>query len=129
MLSVEGANRALDARWGSAHAAGFPSTVTVRMWNGDPLESGVELDSTNYPGYASFTVTNNDTNFPDASGGSKTTAELAGGTATGDWDDAPTHFTLADGSTILEVIEVQNVEGLPGNGDPITVQGTISRPA
>lgn len=122
-LSTEGAIRSLDAAYGSTHHADWPATLTLRLYDGNPLDGGVELDVTDYPGYASAAVTNNGTNFPAASvDGVKSSALVTACTATGDWLDAPKYAGLCDGADLLEVVE-QSIDGveIPTTGGAVQV--------
>lgn len=105
--SVDGAILSLDAQYGDDAAAIMPASFTIRLYDGDPRDTGEELDSgTDSPGYAALTgVTNNSTNFPAADvDGTKTTAQFTVCTATGTWDAAPAYAALCDGTTVLRVV-------------------------
>lgn len=91
-------NAYLDAGLGSGHAAGFPATVYLGLYSAAPNDTGggTELSGS---GYARAAVTNNSTNWPNASGGSKSNgAAIAFPIATADWATA-THFGIFDASS------------------------------
>jgi len=126
---------ALKTQYGDAHAAVWPSTWQTRLYQGDPRDGGVELDTTNYPGYAAGTVGNTSANFPDPDGtsGVMTSAVLTFATPTGDWDDVPSHVGLCDptGGVLLEVFAVDfgvYADGTPGAGEAVTGQIQVTYP-
>lgn len=90
-------NAYLDAGFGSDHTADFPATVYLALF----LQSGVEVSGGSY---ARKAVTNNSTNFPDASGGSKSNGvAIAFAAASADWGVVYTHkwmSALSGGSVI-----------------------------
>lgn len=97
------ANATADAILG-ASAWTPPATVYVGLYSTAPTgggSGGTEFDGTTEPGYARVAVTNNSTNFPAASSGSKATgaaitfAANSGGTA---WANAVA-FGIWDAST------------------------------
>jgi hypothetical protein len=86
-----------------------PATVYLGLYSTAPTgygTGGVEMDGTTEPGYARLAVTNNATNFPAASGGSKTLgvsqtfAANSGGTA---WANAVAFgiFDASSGGNLL----------------------------
>lgn len=95
-LSDTYANKTLDAILGGAHSADMPATVYVAL-----TVAGVEVSGGSY---ARVAVTNNDTNWPDASGRQK-----ANGTAitfpqpTGTWGTVD-GWELRDASTAGNII-------------------------
>lgn len=68
LLSDFYANKALDAILGTAHSADFPASVFVGLSSTKPNDDGTGITepviATN--AYARVSVTNNDTNWPDA---------------------------------------------------------------
>ena len=111
VLSTTYQNRWLDALLGSSRAASMPATVLVHLYTDDPSDGGVELDSTG--GYAALSVANNDTNFPPADGGGKTSADFSW-TFTAAASDIALWGVVSDGTDLI-------VGGpLP---DPINVTG------
>lgn len=121
-LSVDAASLSLDAFYGDDAAAIMPASFTVRLYIGDPRDTGVELTDTDSPGYVALTgVTNNTTNFPNATSGEKTTATFSVCTADDVWDAAPTWAALCDGTDVLEAVELTDSE-IPTAGAVVTVQ-------
>lgn len=126
-LSVDGAILSLDAMYGDDASSVMPGSFTIRLYDGDPRDTGTELDSgTDSPGYAALSgVTNNSTNFPAADvDGTKTTAEFTVCTATGTWDAAPAYAAICDGSTVLEVVAL-DAGPVPVNTDDVNVTLTL----
>lgn len=88
------ANAALDALYGDAHASTFPSSLRVRLYIGDPADTGVEPAA---GGYAAVTVANTTANFPAASGRQKENGtDIVWPTSSGDWGGVCTHWALTD---------------------------------
>lgn len=98
VLSTAYQNKWLDALLGSGHAANMPASVTAHLYTDDPGQGGVELASDG--GYAPLTLSNNDTNFPPASAGEKTSADLAF-TFTGPASDVATWGVISDGTDLI----------------------------
>lgn len=119
-VSVILANISLDASWGDGAVAAMPASPVLRFYDADPRVDGVELDTTNYPGYAGLAVTNNTANFPDAVAGEKVTAQFTVCTATGTWAAAPAWAALCDGTDVLEAVEVVTDDAsIPRNGGAV----------
>jgi len=90
-------NKVLDHILG-ATAYSAPGTVYVSLHSADPTDAGngAELSGN---GYARKSVTNNTTNWPNASSGSKSNGTaITFATATGNWT-AATHFGIWDASS------------------------------
>lgn len=119
-LSLEGSILSLRMMYGDDHDALIGGTLTLQLGTLDPDTGAfVELDTGAAPGYASASVTNNSTNFPDPDAeGLLTSALFTVCTASGDWDDAHTHWLLLDGSTPLDTGEVDS-DQIPNSGDVI----------
>jgi hypothetical protein len=95
--STTAKNWALDACYGSNHSSVWPSTVYVALFNGNPSSGGTELTSTG--NYARVALTNNSTNFPDASSGFKSNGtDIAFPTSTGAYSASATYIGLYDNS-------------------------------
>lgn len=113
-LSTTYANKVLDALLGSAHSSDMPATVYVGLKAGGVEPSGGS--------YARVAVTNNDTNWPDASGRQK-----ANGTAitfpapTGSWGTVDTAFLSTASSGGTEIIPIDLAT-------PRTVDATSTAP-
>lgn len=92
-LSTASKNRLLDLYLGGDHDAAFPATVYVALLT----DSGtVEVTGGSY---ARVAVTNNDTNWPDASGGIKSNGTaITFPTATAAWGDVDS-FALMTASS------------------------------
>lgn len=98
-LSTTYANKILDALLGSGHASGMPATVYVGL-----RASGVEPSSGSY---ARVAVTNNDTNWPAASGRSKANGTVITFPApTGAWGTIDEAFLSTASSGGTEIIPV-----------------------
>lgn len=119
-LSLEGAILSLRMMYGDDHGALIGGTLTLQLGTLDPDTGAfVELDTGDAPGYAEASITNNGTNFPTPdSEGLLTSALFTVCTASGDWTDAHTHWLLLDGSTPLDIGEVDS-DQIPNSGDVI----------
>lgn len=93
-LDVAAQNAALDALLGSGKASGVPSSWEVALFAGDPANGGTELTGTG--GYVRVTVTNNSTNFPNASGGIKTAAVVLFAAPSAAWSDTANYWVFYD---------------------------------
>lgn len=85
-LTPTAANSVLDLMFGSGRATSFPATYYLALFTTAtvPTSSGGTEPSGN--AYARVAVTNNDTNFPAASGGTKANAtSVIWPTASGSW--------------------------------------------
>jgi len=72
------ADSVLDAIFGSTTLG--PASFVLRLWDDNPTDGGTEVTGANL---TAPTVTNNSTNFPAASNGSKTSAAITVGPSTG----------------------------------------------
>lgn len=97
------ANAILDQILG-ATAWTAPATVYLGLYSTSPTgygTGGTEFDGTTEPGYVRLAVTNNATNFPAASGGSKSTGvafTFAANSGGSNWANAVA-FGIFDAST------------------------------
>lgn len=99
-FSIAGGGNALDCKFGDDASSAAPASYTLRLYTDDPDNGGVELDTTDYPGYGAVNATNNSTNFPDSDvDGSKTCATQNCGPATGDWVAAPKFWAWCSGTS------------------------------
>lgn len=93
------ANAALDACYGTDRGASWPSSLRVRLYIGDPLDSGVEVAA---GGYVAVTYANTTTNWPAASGRQKENGTaIVWPTSTGDWGGVVTHWALTDPAGVV----------------------------
>lgn len=93
--SVAGKNLSLNCMYGANKAAIAPATVYGHLYLSDPTQGGVELASTG--GYAAVSISNDGTNFPDASGGQMSNGAVwAFPESTGAWSGVATFFWLTD---------------------------------
>ncbi len=94
--------KVLDVIGGTGITA--PATVYVSLHTADPTDAGSGTEATG-SGYARKAVTNNSTNWPNASGTSPATksngTQIDMATATGDWSSGSnqTHWGLWDASS------------------------------
>lgn len=98
VLSEVYQNAWLDALLGSSKAAGMPATVYAHLYTDDPDSGGIELTSDG--GYAAVSLTNNDTNFPPASAGEKTSVDIDW-VFTGAASDTATWGVFSDGTDLI----------------------------
>lgn len=120
-LDLEGGIISLRMMYGAdKHSTLIGSTLTLQLGTVDGTTGAfVELDSGDYPGYTSASVTNNGTNFPAPDvEGLLTSAVFTVCTASADWPEAPTHWLLLDGSTALDRGET-NSDAIPSSGDVV----------
>lgn len=88
----------LDAALGTGHTVNFPNTVYVALFTAAPNDAGGGTEVSG-GAYARVAVTNNSTNFPNASGGSKSNGTvITFPTASGSWGTV-THFAIMDASS------------------------------
>lgn len=92
--------KVLDHWYGGTNTAP-PATLYLALFTSDPGEAGGGTEATG-AGYARKSVTNNTTNFPNATGDSPSTksngTQIAMAPATGDWSSGAnmTHFVWFD---------------------------------
>lgn len=96
-------NADLDANYGDNHASTWPDSFNLRVYDGDPTNGGAELTSGG--GYAPLVVSNDSTNFPDADGGQKTSAQFQFADATDAWDEVGEFWVLEAGGDIYDYDE------------------------
>lgn len=88
-------NLDLDARYGS----GTPTNTFIALSTADPTDDASGLAEPSGNGYARLSITNNTTNWPAASGGSKSNgADFTFATPSGSWGTI-THFAIFDASS------------------------------
>lgn len=91
-------NELLDHVWGN-QAFSAPATLYIGLSTADPLDDGSGLAEPSGNGYARVAVTNNATEWPAATGGSKTNAnDQTFPLATGSWGTI-THFAFFDAAS------------------------------
>lgn len=113
-------NAALDACYGDGHSDAWPSSVTIRLFDGDPRDGGVELDEVG--GYEGVIVDNDDTTFPPAEAGSKTTPLIDFGTSTDAWSAPATWAVIEADGTLLEAVEFDAPVDVAEAGVSVQVQ-------
>lgn len=116
-------NKMLDHGFGGGDYT-RPATVDIALCTAAPTDAstGATIVEATYTGYARKNVTNNATNFPAASGGSKSNgvaiafADCTGGSST------VTHFAVLEGGTnnIMGWGELAAPKAI-SSGDPISV--------
>lgn len=93
-------NASLDNDYGTTRGPHASSTHLMRLYVGDPMTDGIELDGTNDPGYSPATVLA--TAWLAATDGFKSTNPVQFAAPTGPWLHEPTHFALTDGDTMWD---------------------------
>lgn len=128
-MSTYLANLDLDARYGS----GTPATIYVALSTANPTAAGSGLAEPSGNGYARVAVTNNTTNFPAASAGSKSNGtEIAFATPTGSWGTV-THAALFDassGGNMLDFFALDASKAIDASSAPVKISAgsmTITR--
>lgn len=93
-------NKVLDSILGSNHASAFPATVYVALYTTVPTtDAGSGAVEVTGGSYARVSVTNNSTNWPNATGGLKSNATaIAFPTATASWGTV-TGYGIYDAAT------------------------------
>lgn len=94
-MDIDARNAALACMFGDAHSTSAPATWSVKLYDGDPLTTGVELDAVG--GYAALAVANTTANWPAPSSGAIISAAFDFGTSSAAWSDTATHVVVADG--------------------------------
>lgn len=95
-MDIASANASLDNDYGNNHGDHAPATHYLAFFRDDSYAT--ELTRTG--GIARIPITNNSTNWPDASGGSKSLgATLTSDTSTGVWAYDATAWALMDAAT------------------------------
>lgn len=92
-LDVAAQNAALDALL-SRDISGLPTAYEVALFNGHPLDGGVELDAVG--GYARALINADLTDFPAASDGRKNSISVSFGIPTGAWSDTAPYALMID---------------------------------
>jgi hypothetical protein len=109
------ANELLDHLFSNATYTG-PANITTALYTAAPSDAGGGTEVTG-GSYARVSQTNNATNWPAASGGSKSNATaMTFPTATADWGTV-THVGLFDGSTNLLMWGALVASRVVKNGD------------
>lgn len=89
-------NAVLDWLFGS----GSPASYDLAVSSTTPADNGTNITEPSTGGYARLNITNNVTNFPAASGGTKVNgATFQFPPATASWGAALTHWVLYNGGT------------------------------
>lgn len=99
-------NNSLAACYGDAHsvAAGWPNTVHLALFAGNPATSGVELDATG--GYIRLAIANTNANFaPPANGQQANAVTFTMATSTGGYNAPATHWAYVDAATAGNVLD------------------------
>lgn len=92
--STQAKNDDLAANYGDNKASMMPTTVTCRLYVGDPTAGGVEVSG---GGYAGVAIANTTANMGTPSGGQLGPITVSFPTATGSWG-TPDHWAFTDGS-------------------------------
>lgn len=86
-------NLILDSCLGTNHGSLFPANVEVALYTTDPTDAGTGTEASG-GSYAPVVLTNNSTNWPDASSSTKTNGVAINfPTATGSWGTC-THWAI-----------------------------------
>lgn len=102
LVSIAAQNASLDNDYGATAGPNAAAAHEVALYQGDPLNGGVELDAAG--GYARPTITNDGTTWAAAAGGSKSSAVVTFADSTDEWTvggspAVATHFLLIDATT------------------------------
>jgi hypothetical protein len=100
-----------------------PANITTALYTAAPSDAGGGTEVTG-GSYGRVSQTNNATNWPNASGGSKSNGTAINfGTATADWGTV-THVGLFDGSTNLLMWGALSTSRIVKNGDSFQFSAT-----
>jgi hypothetical protein len=122
-MSTYSKDLALDACYGANKAAGWPATVYLAFFNGDPTAAGTELTGTG--GVARTALANNGTNFGAAAGGIKNNAaQWSTGVSSGAWTDPADHWAFYDALTGGNLLDSGQL--VDGGGTATTVAVTAA---
>lgn len=121
-------NADLAASYGDnkSTAAGWPTSITVRLYVGDPTSGGVEMSG---GGYAGVVVANTSAAVGTPSGGSLGPIVVAWPASTGAWSGGtpPDHAAFTDGSgNILDTGTVSANPGVTTAGQVFELDVTIT---
>jgi hypothetical protein len=94
LLDTAAQDASLNNDYGAAKGPNAPASHELALFTADPRLGGTELAATG--GYARVVIANNGTNWPGASGGSTTSAQIVLPTSTAAWSDTATWFVLFD---------------------------------
>ena len=112
-------NAILDAMLGTG-ATLFGGTVEIALSTTDPTEDGSGITEPSGGGYARASVTNNSTNFPAASSGTKSNGTaITFPTATATWGTL-SHWALYDGGVLKIYGELDDGAGTPTTREVLT---------
>jgi len=122
--STTAKNIAIRANYGSSRSSLWPSTVTFRLYVGNPTSGGTEMTG---GGYAGVAVANTDANFPVPTTGVLEPATVVFPTSTGAWSAGapPTFFAIKDGSTFLDYGPLSTNPGVVTAGQDVTLTVVI----
>lgn len=108
--STAAKNIALRACYGDSRSSLWPATVYLRLYLGDPADSGVEISG---GGYAAVAVANTDANMNVPTTGLLEPDVFTFPTSTGAWSAVPDHWAFTDGSgTVLDTGVVSDNPGV-----------------
>lgn len=126
--SVFAQNADLAATYGDnkSTAAGWPTSITVRLYVGDPTSGGVEMSG---GGYAGVVIANTTAVVGTPSSGSLGPIVITWPASTGAWSSGapPDHAAFVDGSgNILDTGEVSANPGVTISGQVFELDVTIT---
>ena len=123
-LTVPSQNFVLDLMMGTGHASEFPATWHMALFTADPGTTGDANDEVTTAGgtdYDRVAITNNSTNFPDASSGLKVLATRTDFPSVGASWGTITHWALCvsgvPGTNDLRIVGEFTVPKTPGVGN------------
>lgn len=101
-----------------------PATLYVALFTAAPSDAGggTEVSTANWTNYARAAVTNNTTNFPAASAGSKSNGtSISFGTAATTGNIAVTHFAIFDAASAGNMLRWGTCSATVANGNTVSI--------
>lgn len=120
--STTAKNVDIAGSYGDNKGATAPSTLTFRLYVGNPTSTGVEVSGGSYAGVA---IANTTANMGTPSGGSLGSINVGFPTATGSWG-TPDHWACTDGSGhLFDTGAISSPQAI-GAGQTATLSVTIT---
>lgn len=117
---VDAMNSVLASWLGADKSTAAPASFDVCLYTDDPDNGGVELDAVG--GYATQTVANDGTTWPDApADGSVTSAAVDFGTSTDAWSDVASWWVAKVGGNVWMAMPLADEIDVSATGQPVSV--------
>lgn len=123
LVDTAAQNAALDACYGGDHAIMWPAAFTVRLYDDDPRNGGLELPADG--GYAAIIVDNDDILFPPADGGEKVAGPFDFGTSTDAWGGVGLWVAFEDSGVIYDAVDIPDPVVVDAADQSVLVVATL----